>query len=250
MIAAMTDAQIGRAFRAVRHRLGRRQADVAERARVSHQLVSRIERGHIEEVSVRAIRAVADALEIRLETTARWRGGDLDRVLNRRHADMHEAALTMWASQAGWQTVSELSFSVWGERGVVDVAAWNEAERALVINELKSEFVDPGELVGTMDRRKRLAVEIARSQGWEPRVVAMWVIADDTSTNRRHLAASMRLLRGAFPADGRAMLRWLRHPVGPIAGLSFMSSAPHASTRRRVRVGRSANPPSRASAGP
>ena len=233
----MTNAQIGRVFRAVRHRMRHRQQDVAERAHVSRQLVSRIERGRLDEVSTVALRAVADALEIRLETTARWRGGDLDRLLNRRHAAMHEAALALFERRAGWTTVSELSFNVWGERGVIDLAAWHEERHALVINELKSEFVDPGELVGTMDRRRRLAVEIARSRGWEPAVIALWVIVEDTRTNRRHLAASRRLLRGAFPADGHAMLRWLDDPAGPIAGPSFLSPARLAVARQRVRVG-------------
>jgi transcriptional regulator with XRE-family HTH domain len=232
----MTDAQIGRVFRAVRHRMRHRQQDVAERAHVSRQLVSRIERGRLDEVSAIALRAVADALEIRLETTARWRGGDLDRLLNRRHAAMHEAAIALFDGRGGWTTVSELSFNVWGERGIIDLAAWHEERRVLVINELKSEFVDPGELVGTMDRRRRLAADIARSRGWEPKVIAVWVLVEDTRTNRRHLAASRRLLRGAFPADGHAMLRWLSDPTGPIAGLSFLSPARLAVTRQRVRI--------------
>lgn len=218
----MSDVQVGRVIRAVRIRLGKRQQDVAEDAGVSRQVVSRIECGHLHRVSHRALRAVADRLEISLEVVARWRGGDLDRMLNRRHAALHEAALELLAAYPGWQVVSELSFNVWGERGVVDLAAWNEEHRALALGELKSEFVDPGELVGTMDRRQRLAAAIAAPRGWKPAVVGMWVIAADTRTNRRHLAASRRLLRGAFPADGHAMAAWLRNPTSSISGLSFV----------------------------
>jgi hypothetical protein len=153
--------------------------------------VSRIECGHLERVSQAALRAVADELEIRLELVARWRGGELDRLLNRRHAVLHEAALALFAGHPDWQVVSELSFNIWGERGVIDLAAWNQDHRALVLGELKSEFVDPGELVGTMDRRQRLALQIAASRGWDPAVVGTWVIAADSRTNRRHLAASL-----------------------------------------------------------
>lgn len=231
----MTDVHVERIFRAVRHRLGKRQQDVADGAGVSRQVVSRIECGHLDEVSLTALRAVADQQEMRVDIAVRWRGGELERLLNRRHAAMHEAALAVLAEFPGWQVVSELSFNIWGERGVIDLAAWHPERRAFMIGELKSEFVDPGELVGTMDRRKRLAVEIARSRGWDPLVTGVWVIVDDTRTNRRHLAASRRLLRGAFPADGHAMRRWLSHPSSPIAGLSFLTSAHQTGTGQRVR---------------
>jgi transcriptional regulator with XRE-family HTH domain len=231
----MSDLQVGRVFRAVRLRLGSRQQDVADQAGVSRQVVSRIECGHLDQVSPAALRAVARVLSVHLELTARWRGGDLDRLLNRRHAALHEAALGMFAGLAGWHVVSEVSFNVWGERGIIDLVGWNEEHRALALGELKSEFVDPGELVGTMDRRERLAAAIVESRGWRPLVVGMWVIAADTRTNRRHLAASRKLLRGAFPADGHAMARWLVRPVTSIRGLSFVSVPRVAGEGKRVR---------------
>jgi transcriptional regulator with XRE-family HTH domain len=239
----MSDVQVGRVFRAVRVRLRERQQDVADDSGVSRQVISRIECGQLEDVSPTALRKVADRLQIRLDTTARWRGGELDRLLNRRHAAVHESALALIAGYPGWQTVSELSFNVWGERGVIDIAAWNPERRALALDELKSEFVDPGELVRTMDTRRRLATEIARERGWDPVVIGMWVIVADTRTNRRHLAASRRLLRGAFPADGHAMARWLRDPSESIAGLTFLPVPAVTGEGRRVR--RSPTEPSR-----
>lgn len=235
MLAPMSDVQVSRVFRAVRLRVRKRQQDVADEARVSRQVVSRIECAHLAQVSPAALRAVASALGIHLELTARWRGGDLDRMLNRRHAAIHEAALEIFAGHPGWQVVSEVSFNVWGERGIVDLVGWNEEHRALALGELKSEFVDPGELVGSMDRRQRLAAAIVESRGWDPLVVGMWVIAADTRTNRRHLAASRRLLRGAFPADGHAMSSWLAKPTTPIRGLSFVSVPRVAGEGKRVR---------------
>ena len=241
MLAPMSDVQVGRVFRAVRLRLGKRQQDVADEAGVSRQVVSRVDCGHLEEVSTAALRAIARVLDIHLDLTARWRGGDLDRMLNRRHAALHEAALGILAGYPGWQFVPEVSFNVWGERGVIDLVGWNEEHRALALGELKSEFVDPGELVGTMDRRRRLAAAIVKSRGWEPLVVGTWVIAADTRTNRRHLATSRQLLRNAFPADGHAMARWLTKPAASIAGLSFVSVPRVAGEGKRVRR-RSARP--------
>ena len=239
----MSDVQVGRVFRAVRVRLGKRQRDVADDEGVSRQVISRIECGQLEDVSATALRKIADRLQIRLDTTARWRGGELDRLLNRRHAAVHESALALFAGYPGWHTVSELSFNVWGERGVIDIAAWNQERLALAIDELKSEFVDAAELVRTMDTRRRLAMEIARERDWDPVVIGMWVIVADTRTNRRHLAASRRLLRGAFPADGHAMARWLRDPSESIAGLTFLPVSAVKGGGRRVR--RPQVPPSR-----
>ncbi len=235
MLAPMSDVQVGRVFRAVRLRLGRRQQDVADEAGVSRQVVSRVDCGHLEQVSTAALRAIARVLGIHLDLIARWRGGDLDRMLNRRHAALHEAALGILAGYPGWQFVPEVSFNVWGERGVIDLVGWNEEHRALALGELKSEFVDPGELVGTMDKRRRLAAAIVESRGWKPLTVGTWVIAADTRTNRRLLAASHRLLRSAFPADGHAMTRWLTKPTASISGLSFVSVPRVAGEGKRVR---------------
>ena len=165
---------------------------------------------------------MAEVLEIRLEVNANWRGGELERLVNARHAAMHDVALHLFESLTGWETASEVSFAVFAERGVIDILAWHEASRTLLIIELKTELVDPQELVGTMDRRRRLADRIGAERGWRPRTVGVWVVLADTRTNRRHLARHHRLLRGAFPFDGRAMRRWLRHPDGPVACLSFL----------------------------
>lgn len=86
----MEDARIGAALRAVRIRQGWRQADVARRAEVSRALVSVMERGHMDRVSLAAVRRVAQALGIRLDLAVRWRAGDLDRLLNAGHAALHE----------------------------------------------------------------------------------------------------------------------------------------------------------------
>src|SRR5262245_58554262 len=129
----MTDAQLGRTFRAVRIRLRERQVDVARRARISRHVVSRIERGRLGEVSIRSLRRVSDALAIHVALTARWRGGELDRLLNARHAALHEAALAMFDRAPSWELVSEASFAIGGERGIIDLLAWHPGRRALLI---------------------------------------------------------------------------------------------------------------------
>lgn len=239
----MSDVRVGTRFRAVRRRLGLRQLDVARRARVSAALVSRIERGHLDELTLDRVRRVAEALEIRLDVTATWRGGELERLVNARHGELHNLALALFESLTGWEVAPEVSFSIFGERGVIDILAWHASSRTLLIVELKTEIVDPQELVGTMDRRRRLAREIAEHRGWQPRSVGTWVLLVDNRTNRRHLARHRRLLRAAFPVDGRAMRAWLRRPTGAIAALSFLPLPPQATVSRDLRSPRRVRPP-------
>jgi transcriptional regulator with XRE-family HTH domain len=62
-MVGVDDVRAGRLIRALRLRLGWRQADLGVRAGVSQQEVSVLERGHIETVPLRTLRAVLRALE-------------------------------------------------------------------------------------------------------------------------------------------------------------------------------------------
>ncbi len=52
--------------------------------------VSVVERGHWDALSFDTVARIANVLGIRLDITARWRGGDLDRLLNAGHSALHE----------------------------------------------------------------------------------------------------------------------------------------------------------------
>ena len=208
-------------MRAVRIKRRLRQADVARLARVSTATISRIERGHFGRLSWSTIERVAAALEIRLDLVARWRGGDLDRLVNSKHAGLHESVARAFARMPAWQARPEVSFSIYGERGVVDVLAWHAERRALLVIELKTSIVDINDLMGTIDRKRRLGRTIAASQGWEAAEVSAWVILRESRTNRRAIADHRAVLRAALPADGRQMRRWLAAPSGSIAALSY-----------------------------
>jgi hypothetical protein len=182
---------------------------------------------------------VAAVLDVQLGITARWRGGDLDRVLNQGHAAMHETAIALFGSLNGWQLIPEVSFSIYGERGVLDGLAFHAGSGSAIVVELKTEIADPQALVGSMDRRRRLAKQIAADRGWAAKTVGLWVAVADTRSNRRRLARHVKLLRLAFPADGHALRAWLRDPAGPIAALSFIAQ-PGSLTNVHARNGRHA----------
>ena len=230
----MDDVRFGIVFRTVRQRRGWRQSDVAERSGISQSAVSRIECGLVGPQSIDDVRAVAATLEIRVGLVAQWRGGDLDRLLNRRHSLLHESVARMFRDNLpAWIVTPEVSFSIFGERGVIDILAWHPGRRALLVIELKTDLADMNELVGTFDRKRRLAREVAEKRGWDPVSVSAWLVVAASRTNRRRVEAHRAMLRAALP-DGRpAIHRWLRDPVGTVQGLSFWTDMPGVGTGRR-----------------
>lgn len=238
-MAGMDDQRVGAAFRAVRLRRRWRQADVAARAGVSNSLVSLVERGHITSLSLATLRRVGAVLDVRLDVVARWRGGELDRLVNARHSGLHESVATFLAGLPDWQFAPEVSFSVFGERGVIDILAWHAPSRTLLVIELKTDIVDVQELVATLDRKRRLAVGIARERGWRAALVGCWVIVTKDRTIQRRITTHRHMLRAAFPHDGHAMRAWLRSPAGAVSALSLWTDCNPGGARRvhRQRVG-------------
>jgi transcriptional regulator with XRE-family HTH domain len=222
--APMRAYRLASGVRAIRVKRGLRQADVAAAAGTSQPAISRLERGDIDGLTVRAIERIGAVLDIRVALYPRWRGGDLDRLINAGHAAMHEA-IARWFRRRwpGWQTAPEVSFSIWGERGVIDILCWHAESRTLLVIELKTELTDLNEVVGTLDRKRRLAAEVAAERGWDARQVGVWLVVAATRTNRRRVAAHATYLRNAYPADRGAMRRWLARPEAAIAALSLES---------------------------
>jgi transcriptional regulator with XRE-family HTH domain len=222
----MSDQRLGSAIRQVRVRRGWRQIDLALRSGVTQPTISRIERGHLDRLSLHRLRSVAAELDIRVDVIGRWRAGDLDRLLNARHSELHELVARYFRDLPRWITQPEVSFSIYGERGVIDILAWHPGRRALLVIELKTDIADVNELVGTVDRKGRNAVRVAIERGWvrprdPPPTVSIWVIVADGPTNRRRVAAHTSMLRSAFPVDGRSVGGWLQNPDRPIRALSF-----------------------------
>ena len=222
----MDDQRFGSTIRAVRVKKGWRQRDLATRAGVSTSTISRIERGHPGSFSVDTIRRIASALDVRVDLMPRWRAGDLDRLLNARHSQLHELVARWFATELpAWVLAPEVSFAIFRERGIIDIVAWHPGRRAILVIELKTDIVDVNELIGRVDVKRRLVREIVRDRGWDPLTVATWVIVAPGRTNRARLAAHRTVLRAAFPLTGTAMRAWLRDPVGNVAGLSIWTGA-------------------------
>jgi hypothetical protein len=109
----------------------------------------------------------------------------------------------------------------------------------LLVIELKTDIVDVNELLGTLDRKRRLAPKMAEDRGWDAVSVSVWLVVRDCRTSRRRVAAHEAMLAGALPDDRRTLRRWLRDPVGRVACLTFWTdthvatgSQPNRSIRR------------------
>ena len=191
-----------------------RQKDVAADAKVARSWVSRVERGHLAGLPIDRLRAIAAALEIRVDLAASWRGGEAASVVNERHSRMHELVAARLSALSGWAFATEVTFSHWGERGTIDVLAWHASSRTLLVLELKTEIPDPAGVLAQVDRYRRLAPTIGRDRGWDPVRVATWVLVAESDLNRSQLARHRTMLRNAFPLDGRFLRGWLPDPSG------------------------------------
>jgi transcriptional regulator with XRE-family HTH domain len=208
-----------------RIRRGWRQDDLAAGCGLSRGTISRIERGHLQELSIGSLRRVCHCLDIRVELLPRSRLGDADRLTNARHAALAEFVVTWLAKLDGWTVRPEVSFAFYADRGIVDVLGWHPARAAVLIVELKTEIVDVGELLGTLDRKRRVARQIAEQLGWRATGVGVCLLIADSMTNRRRVDAHAATLRAALPGDGRTLRRWLGEPIGDLRAMRFVSDA-------------------------
>jgi transcriptional regulator with XRE-family HTH domain len=249
----MDGLRFGRQFRALRIRLQQRQSDVSGGAGLSRSLVASIDRGQLDGVTVGSLVRAANALGAEVDIRLRWRGEQLDRLIDEAHAALVEATVA-WLVGHGWLVDVEVSFSIWGERGSIDVLGFHPASGCLLVVEVKSVVPDSQSTLHGLDRKARLAQEIVKDRPWAIRSVSRLLVVGASATSRRRVARLAATWDVALPARGTTMRRWLAAPSGAIAGLLFVAYDSHAGTRRgqaaRERVRRpkraqmTASPPS------
>jgi transcriptional regulator with XRE-family HTH domain len=231
----MDDLQIGRIARILRQRIGLRQSDVAARAGCSQSEVSLLDRGRIAAMSLGRLRKLFAVFDADLVVYVRWRGGDLDRLIDSRHASLAER-ITQLLELAGWIVVPEVSYSTFGERGSIDLLAWHPATRTLLVIELKSELTSIEGTLRQHDVKVRLGPTIARERfGWDPAAVARLLVLPDDRTARRRVEQHRAVFARAYPQRSVAIRRWLQAPVGALGGILFLPDAIAARAKRRIR---------------
>jgi hypothetical protein len=181
-----------------------------------------VERGQLEQLPLRAIRRVCAALEIGMPFAPRWRGVELPRLADARHAALVERVVARLAP-LGWETVVEYTFQRYGEQGSVDVLAWRAEQRALLLVEAKPDLDD---------LQQMLSVLLAMNEG---------------STSRYQVGRHPAVFAAALPARNTEVRRWIEDPGarGPLRGVWFLQSSAggthmeggaRAGGSRRVRV--------------
>ena len=238
----MHPLRIGRIVRTLRRRRGWRQVDLARRALVSQQAISLVETGQAVRLSIRTLQRILAAVEAELELAVRWRGGELDRVLDEGHAQL-VAAVAIHLEAAGWQVVPEVTCSIGRDRGSIDLLGLHVETSALLVAEIKTDVTSAEGTLRRHDEKGRLGSEIAFGRfGWRTRSVSRLLVLPDASTARRRIARHDALFRRAYPLRGPDLRVWLRRPTGTVGGLLFMSLTKtvggrrELSSRRRVRV--------------
>lgn len=221
----MNERQLGRVHRALRRRLGLTQRELSKSARVSRNKISELEQFDLSRLTVREIDRCFVAMDATLRFWAEWNGAALDRLLDEGHAAL-VGAIAVLLKGDGWQVEFEVTFAHFGDRGSIDVLAWHEQSRTLLVIEVKTELGSIDGLLRPLDVKVRLAARLAIDRfGWRPVHVGHLVVMPEDRTARRAVTRHREVMDLALPARNREVRKWLAHPVGPLRGLLFLTSS-------------------------
>jgi transcriptional regulator with XRE-family HTH domain len=228
------DARVGRLCRALRRRRGWRQADLAAQAGCHQTTISTIERGGVASLRLAITRRVFIALGASFDGLVGWRAGDLDRLLDQRHAAVVEQ-VSGRIGEWGWIAVPEATYAVNGERGSIDILAGQPERRAVAVFEIKTDIPRIEEAVRRHDEKARLAPGLATGRfGWRPEMVARILVMPEDSTLRRLVARHQATFRATYPNTSRDARAWLRAPAGPMAATWFLAPKPGGGDKREL----------------
>ena len=119
----------------------------------------------------------------------------------------------------------EATYSVYGERGSIDVLAGHKSTRTILVEEVKSELTSVEQTGRKTDEKVRIAAGhlCQRRFGWTPLVTGRLLVLPDTDTARRAVRRQAMVLDAMFPARGQTVREWLRNPATDLAGIVFLS---------------------------
>ena len=119
---------------------------------MSQATVSRLERGCLGKMALRTVERAVICLGADLDVRVRWRGEELDRLLDATHAAMVERLIgILVATRLGVRRGGDVPDR--RERGSVDLLAWHERTGRLLVVETKSVVPDMQQMLSAFDRR-------------------------------------------------------------------------------------------------
>ncbi len=200
---------------------------------MSRSVIGRIERGGADQVTVQMLSGIATELGARLDVRLLWHGEGLDRLLDARHAALVDGTLELLADET-WEAAAEVSFSLRGECGSIDILAFHQQTGCLLVVEVKSVVPDMQAMLMALDRKGRLGGEIGAGRGWPATSVTRLLVLPDDRTTRRRIETLARTFASALPARTVEVRRWIREPDGARHGVLFLSNGHLPGTRHRV----------------
>jgi transcriptional regulator with XRE-family HTH domain len=199
-----------------RRLIGWSQASLAMRSGTSQSTISRIEAGKASALDVLVVERILRALGMRLTI-----GVDARHLADRRRqADGIHARLVGYEDRRlvrlRWQTALEVELpGPHGPRGWIDLMAFRETDRALIVDETKGELDDMGALQRSLAFYEREAWAAARRLGWHPRSVTVICVALDSEAVARRVDANRDVVARAFPAHVAGTAAWIASPDAP-----------------------------------
>ncbi len=220
--AVADDFTLGRLVKDVRLSHDLRQEDVAARAGVSRESVSRLERGLADGMTIGTLRAISRGLGMPSIVALGWRAPELERLRDRLHAALVEYVAGVLLA-AGWEIAPEHSFNHYGERGAVDILAWHPLRQALLVVETKTRLWDLQDTLVRLDRKRRLLPELAgRDRGWHARVLGVVLAMPEVSTHRHVVERHANTFGAALPDRQLELRRWLKRPDRDLRAIWFL----------------------------
>ena len=112
--------------------------------------------------------------------------------------------------------------------------AWNETERAVLIEEIKSDLVAIEGTMRPLAVKRRVVPEIAeRELGWRPVSVGVVLVLPEGSHVRARVTAHRATFDSDLPDRLPALRQWLREPRRPIGAIWFLSLSDVVNARLR-----------------
>lgn len=232
IVPGVDDQRARRALRGLRQRRRWRQADLAQQAQISQSTESLIERGHLDHLTLGTIRRAFATCDASVSLDVRWRGGELDRMLDAKHAEL-VAAVGRYLDEHGWNATFEVTYSHYGERGSIDVVAIRGD--AVLVVEVKSELTSIEETLRKLDEKARRARQIVFERtGRRPLIVGRLLVLPDTTASRGRVLGHAAILGRALPGRAVALRDWLRSPTDAFSGILFVRNTSTGDGARRV----------------
>jgi transcriptional regulator with XRE-family HTH domain len=220
----------GRACLETRLGLDVSREELAGRVGVTPSYIGRVERG-LANPSLTLVERIAEALGLDMQLVFRepiFPAGP--RVRDAVHArcsayvDRHLRAL-------GWATAREVEIVHGRSHGWIDLLAFDQRTRTLLIIEIKTRLDDLGALERQLGWYERMAWQSARRLGWRPTRVVSIILALASDEVERVVRSHRDLIRVAFAMRAPQIADLLAWPQEELSGRGFALIDP--SSRRR-----------------